>query len=93
MRQSGVSQGADVLHTIRFGAREGLVCTPLVSGNTRIGDAEVADMQLIQHDVFGLSQRWFSKRIPSRWLKAVIGKVDELRARTVHRKAELSMDR
>ena len=66
VRDTGQSQGRQVLHAIRALLRERRVRAALVRRNGRVGGAEVAHVQLVQHDVFRRGETGLVQFVSSR---------------------------
>jgi hypothetical protein len=86
--QPGLSQPGQVLHAVRVRNREGFEGAAQFLRHARVGGAEIAHMQFVDHDVFGGVQFRFFELIPSLRLIGFVQKVDDLAAFAVGREAE-----
>ena len=74
-----------MLHAIRTLLGEGGVRAALLRRNRRIGGAEIAHVQLVQHDVLGRSQPWFDQCPPAARLQLGVIERDDVAADAVAR--------
>ena len=71
MRDARQSQGRQMLHAIRALLRERRERASQVRRNGRVGGAEVAHVQFVQHDVLGRGQPRF-RQVPASRAAAVL---------------------
>ena len=88
MRQPGLRQAFQMLHAVRFRRRERRKSAAICLRHGGVGNAEIADMQFIQHGVFQRVQDRFLKRSPSFRLQSRVRQIHDLTARAVRRQAD-----
>ena len=67
MGQPRLRQRAEVLHPIRFFDRERLIRAAQFLRYGQIADAEIADVQLVDHNIFRCLERRLRNEIPAFW--------------------------
>ncbi len=86
--QPGLRQGGKMFHAIRVFDRECLVSATQRLRHGLVMDAEVADMQFVDDNIFRRGQGGFLEHIPALGHEHRVVQIHDLAAQTIHRKAD-----
>ena len=86
--QASLRQSAEMLHPIRVFDGERFVGAAQFLRNGLVADAEIADVQLIEDNIFGRGEHWLFEGIPILRFEIRIVQVHDLAELAVHRKTE-----
>ena len=81
--QTRIRQFAQVAHAIGLGVGKGFECAAIGDRHGWIVDAEVANVQLVDHNIFGCGQCRFRQCVPASGFQVGVIQVDDLRAGAV----------